>query len=157
MTHSALESKESAMKRHVLGLVVASALATAYVGAQSSTAPPTTPPQQQQQEEQKQQQPEVTVTGCVIQGSAPTVFILDNARTNPEDRNEKGKTYVLVASAEDLRLGTHLNQEVRVTGLAEDKTAPVPPPGQKVAEKDLPKFTAKSVTMVADRCTTAGR
>jgi hypothetical protein len=33
------------------------------------------------------------------------------------------------------------------------KTAPTPPAGQKVAEKDLPKFSAKMVTTVSDRCT----
>ena len=149
------------MKRHVLGLVVGSAMATAMVAAQGTTPPPPppNPPQQQQQPAAPQQtaDKDVIVTGCVLQGSAPTVFILDNARVDPEDRNEKSRTYVLVASAEDLMLRSHLNHEVRVTGLAELKTVPVPPPGQKVAEKDLPKFTAKAITMVADRCTSAPR
>jgi hypothetical protein len=129
------------MKGIVLSVVVGSVLATANVAAQSTPAQEVPKPT------------EVTVTGCVIQGSAPTVFILDNARLDPQDRNEKSRTYVLLASTEDLRLRTHLNHEVRVTGLAEVKAVPVPPPGQKVAEKDLPKFTAKTITMVADRCT----
>jgi hypothetical protein len=51
-------------------------------------------------------------------------------------------------------LSNHLNKEVTVTGEAELKTPPTPPAGQKVQEKDLPKFTAKAVSVVADRCTT---
>jgi hypothetical protein len=35
--------------------------------------------------------------------------------------------------------------------------AAAPPAGQKVAEKDLSHFTAKTVTLVADRCTSAPR
>jgi hypothetical protein len=156
------------MKREVILLVVGAALATAVVSAQG-TAPPPPPPTQQQQTQQTPptppaqpaqadaKAPEVVVQGCVIQGSAPTVFILDNARVDPEDKNEKANTYVLISSSEDLSLRAHLNHEVKVTGLAEVKSVPVPPPGQKVAEKDLPKFTAKAITMVADRCTTGAR
>ncbi len=136
------------MKRHVLSVIVASVFATGLVAAQGSTQQP--PPQPQ-----TQKAPEATITGCVIQGSSPTVFILEAARTNPQDRNEKVKTYVLVAGTEDLNLKNHLNHEVRVTGVAESKTPPTPPAGQKVLEKDLPTLTAQSVTMVADRCTTS--
>jgi hypothetical protein len=138
------------MKRHVLSAIVASVFATGLVAAQGAGQQPPTPPQQQ-----TQKAPEATITGCIIQGSSPTVFILEAARTNPEDRNEKTKTYLLVSGTEDLNFKNHLNHEVRVTGLAESKTPPTPPAGQKVAEKDLPKLTAKSVTMVADRCTTS--
>ncbi|HZL96589.1 MAG TPA: hypothetical protein VFB99_23235 [Vicinamibacterales bacterium] len=137
------------MKRHVLSVIVASVFATGLVAAQGAgSAPPQQPPQ-------TQKAPEATITGCVIQGSSPTVFILEAARVNPQDRNEKVKTYVLVAGTEDLQFKAHLNHEVRVTGVAESTTPPTPPAGQKVAEKDLPKLTAQSVTMVADRCTTS--
>jgi len=138
------------MKRQVLSVIAGSLFATALVAAQSAQ-PQTAQPQQ------TQRAPEAVVTGCVIQGSSATVFILDSARTNPQDRNEKAKTYLLVAGTEDLQFKDHLNHEVRVTGVAENKTPPTPPAGQKVAEKDLPKLTAQSVTMVADRCTTDAR
>ena len=140
------------MKRQVLSVIVASVFATALVAAQGAGAQQ---PPAQNPPAQAQKAPETTITGCVIQGSSPTVFILETARLNPQDRNEKAKTYVLVAGTEDLNLKNHLNHEVRVTGMAESKTPPTPPAGQKVAEKDLPKLTAKSVTMVADRCTTS--
>jgi hypothetical protein len=137
------------MKRHVLSVIVATVFATGLVAAQGSgSAPPQQPPQ-------TQKAPEATITGCVIQGSSPTVFILEAARVNPQDRNEKVQTYLLVSGTEDLQFKAHLNHEVRVTGVAESKTPPTPPAGQKVAEKDLPKLTAQSVTMVADRCTTS--
>ena len=136
------------MKRQVFSVIVATVFATGLIAAQGSGQQ--TPPQQQQQ----QKAPEVTITGCLLQGSSPTVFLFEGARTNPQDRNEKTKTYLLVAGTEDLKFNSHLNHEVRITGVAEAKTVPVPPAGQKVAEKDLPKLTVQSVTMVADRCTT---
>jgi hypothetical protein len=135
------------MKRHVLSVIVASVFATGLVAAQTAGSA--------QQPAQSQKAPETAITGCVIQGSSPTVFILDAARMNPQDQNEKAKTYLLVAASEDLAFNKHLNHEVRVTGIAEAKNPPTPPAGQKVAEKDLPKLTAQSVTMVADRCTTS--
>src|SRR6185295_6941605 len=97
------------MKRTAMGLFVGVALATGVVAAQSSSTsqqpPQQQPPQQQQQQPPQQQQkdkPDVTLTGCLSQGSSPTVFILDNAKLNVEDRGEKGKIFVLVAGTEHL-------------------------------------------------------
>jgi hypothetical protein len=101
--------------------------------------------------------PDVTFTGCLIQGSAPTSFILDRARIDPQSRTEKARTFVVVASAEDLNLAQHVNHEVTVMGQAEAKTAPEPQPGKKVDEKDLPKLQAKSLTMVSDTCTAVAK
>ena len=136
------------MKRFVIASIASLTLAVAAVSAQD--------PQQNPASDQKTPPP-VTLQGCVIQGSGPTVFILDNARVKPEDKTEKGKQYVIVAGTEDLQLNKHVNHEVTITGSAEAKVAPAPPPGQAVAEKDLPKLTAKSVVMVSDRCATATR
>lgn len=132
------------------------ALATSIAVAQSAPPQQTTPPPTQQatppQTPQTQKAPEVTLTGCVIQGSAPSIYLFSGAKKNPDDPKEVGVTYMLVADSEDLNFKPHLNHSVRLTGLAEQKTPPVPPPGGKVAEKDLLKFTAKSATMVSDRC-----
>jgi len=136
------------MKRNVIGTLVGFVAASALALAQSTT-PPQTPATPQQPAASK----DITITGCVTQGSSPTVFVLDNARQKPEDRSEKAASFILVASGEDLNFKTYLNQEVQVTGAPEMKTAPTPPAGQKVAEKDLPKFSAKMVTTVSDRCT----
>ena len=143
------------MKKNVFGVIVGSLLAAATIAAQGQTGQQQPPPQQAQPQQQPQEKPkDVTVTGCVIQGSSPTVFLLDAARFNPTSKEEKARTYLIVAGTEDLMLGNHLNKEVTITGDAEVKTPPTPPAGQKVQERDLPKITAKSVAVVADRCTT---
>ena len=136
------------MKRNVIGTLVGFVAASALALAQGTT-PPQTPATPQQPASK-----EITITGCVTQGSSPTVFLLDNARQKPEDRTEKAWSFILVAAAEDLNFKTYLNQEVQVTGSPEMKAVPAPPAGQKIAEKDLPKFSAKMVTTVSDRCTT---
>lgn len=148
------------MKRNLLGMLVAIALATPLVAAQQQqTAPPQTPPAQAAapaaQDPEKTNPKDITLTGCVIQGSAPTVFLLDNARINTQDPSEKGRTFVIAEATQDLNVKAHLDHEVTITGKAEDKTPPTPKPGEKVDEKDLPKLQASSLTMVADRCTTA--
>jgi hypothetical protein len=135
------------MKRLVISMLGSLAVATTLVAAQNQPKPQTPP----------NNPSDVTLTGCVTQGSSPTVFLLGNARMNAHDTNEKGKDYVLVAATEDLSFKTHLNHEVTVTGNAEMKAAVIPPAGQKANEKDLPKLTAKSVTEVADTCTMASR
>lgn len=136
------------MKRFVISMLGSLAVATTLVAAQNQPKPAAP----------AQNNPgDVTITGCVTQGSSPTVFLLGNARMNARDTNEKGKDYILVAASEDLSLKTHLNHEVTVTGNAEMKAAPMPPAGQKVQEKDLPKLTAKSITEVADTCTASSR
>lgn len=136
------------MKRVLVASIASLALAVAVVSARQD-------PQDPSKDQQKT--PDVTLQGCVSQGSGPTVFILNNARVRPDDKNEKSKSYVIVAGAEDLALVKHVNHEVTITGSAEAKVAPVPPPGQTVAEKDLPRLTAKTVTMVSDRCTAESR
>jgi hypothetical protein len=135
--------KERSMKARFLGLMASVILGSTLVAAQATTPPQTQP---------KTQVPEVTLVGCIVQGSAPTIFILENAKKDPANPNEKGMTYFLVAAAEDLTFRPHLNHEVRLTGTLEQRTPPIPPPGEKVPEKDLIKFSAKSATMVADRC-----
>jgi hypothetical protein len=136
------------MKRTVVGLCLSLAFATVMVAAQ------TTPPPAQDQ----QKTPDQSLTGCLTQGSGPTVFILDNARRNASDRAEKGARYLIVEAGEDLGLKSHLNHEVTVTGAPEAKMLTTPPAaGQKPIEKDLPKFSVKTVTEIADRCMTAPR
>lgn len=113
--------------------------------------------QQQQQPDPQSQKPatqEVTLTGCLVQGSVPTVFLFDNAKKDPANKEEKGVKYFVVVGTEDLNLRNHLNHEVRIVGIWDGKVAPAT---GKVEEKDLPRFTAKSVTMVADTCTASVR
>jgi hypothetical protein len=138
------------MKRQVLGVLASVMAASALIAAQSGTTPPA-------QSGAAKPSSDVTVTGCLTQGSSPAVFILDNARQKPEDKTEKAQSWVIVAAAEDLPFAANLNHEVSVTGAADAKVATPAPAGQKATEKDMPRFSAKSITLVADRCTSATR
>jgi hypothetical protein len=133
------------MKRQVVGVLASVLAASALIAAQTGTTPP--------QSATAKPSSDVTVTGCLTQGSSPAVFILDNARQKPDDKTEKAQSYVVVAAAEDLPFAANLNHEVSVTGSADAKVATPAPAGQKASEKDMPRFTAKNVTLVADRCT----
>jgi len=113
-----------------------------------------TPPSDPQVQTQKPATEEITLTGCLIQGTTPTVFIFDKARKDPKSPTEKSVKYVVVPNAADLNLRPHLNHEVQIVGVWDGRTAPAT---DKVEEKDLPRFTAKSVTMVSDTCTPAAR
>ena len=140
-----------------LAAVLAITLGTAATQASQTTQ--ATPPTQAT--DQKKQPPEVILTGCIVQGSSPTVFIFDNAKKDPNNATEKGVRYLLASVVEDVDLRTHLNHEVRIVGEVDVKvsadpvTAPPVPPVPPVPpdpEKTLPKLTAKSVTMVSDTC-----
>lgn len=132
------------MKRQILGVIIGTSLATALVAAQGAQTPPAAAPQGDKMKD-------VTLTGCLVQGSAPAIFLLEDAKANPEDKDEKGKTYFLSAAVPDLK--ANLNKEVRIIGQAETKEPPAPPAGQKVQEQDLPKLSVKTIAAVADRCT----
>jgi hypothetical protein len=133
------------MKRF-FGASIASLALAVTVAAQ-------TPAQDPSKDQQKV--PDVTLQGCVTQGSGPTVFILNNARVRPDDKNEKSKSFVIVAGAEDLALQKHLNHEVTITGPAEAKVAPVPPPGQTVAAREG-RVPARAVYRTEPPCDEGG-
>ena len=100
---------------------------------------------------------EVVLTGCIVQGSSPSLFIFDNAKKDPTSEVEKGNRYLLTFTVEDLR--AHLNHQVRVTAevdlrvsaMPERRPTPSDPPGA-AGERTLPRLIVKSVTMVSDRC-----
>ena len=151
------------MKTFITTLGVCFAIgAGASAMQQQQTAPPPPPTQQQatppalppEAQTQKPATEEIILTGCMVQGSTPAVFLFDNARKDPKSPTEKPVKYVLVAGSEDLKFPAHLNHEVRIVGVWDGRTAPAT---GKVEEKDLPRFTAKSVTMVADTCTPMAR
>jgi hypothetical protein len=124
------------MKRRLMYLSAAF-VAAAGLGAAQGVVKPDAPP-------------DLMLTGCMTRGSTPTIFILDNAKHLPDDPSEKGKVYLLVANAEEGFLARQVNHEVTVTGVADDKPAPLA--GKKFVEKDLPTFTAKTVALVAEKC-----
>jgi hypothetical protein len=138
------------MKKLITTLAVCLTVGAGASAMQQQQANPPDP----QAQTQKPATQELTLTGCLIQGTAPTVFIFDNAKKDPKSPTEKAVKYVVVASTEDINLRPHLNHEVQIVGVWDGRTAPAT---GKVEEKDLPRFTAKVVTMVADTCTAAAR
>ena len=103
-----LQRKDRFMKRQALAFVASLACAGALVAAQSAPPPPQTPADPAQKPQ------EISLTGCLTQGSAPNVFILENAKVKPEDQNEKGATFVLVASKAEMSFKPHLNHSVKM-------------------------------------------
>ena len=140
-------------------VVVAATLGAAVTQA---TQVPQTAPSTQAAQDQKKVPPDVTLTGCIIQGSSPTVFILDNAKLDPASTTEKGVRYLVAGVSEDVDVRGHLNKQVRIVGEVDAKVSADPvtvPPVPQVTpptdpEKSLSKLKAKSVTMVSDTCAT---
>jgi hypothetical protein len=151
------------MKHRIVILGAAFAFSASLVATAAQTQQQTPPTQQQQQQQQppqttppdqqKVRTEDITLTGCVIQGSSPTVFLFENARLNPANRDEKVRSYVLLTGTEDLQLRPHLNHQVMLVGKGEIKVLPTLKPGEKYKEVDLPRFTITRVTEVSPTCT----
>jgi hypothetical protein len=133
------------MKRHTIavfvGLVGAAALVSAQAAAQSAQRPQTVKPV------------EITVTGCLVQGSTPTIFVLDKAKKDPASRTERAVSYVVINQIEDMDLTQFLNHQVLVTGTPDLRVTPERPR----SEKELPTFTATAIADVSDTCAEPGR
>jgi hypothetical protein len=149
------------MKGNVFAIFGSLVLAGSFVAAQD---PPDRPPaprdpapqaSSQAQEAAKESSEEMTLTGCLLQGSGPTVFILENAKLSTDPKNAKGRSYVLEISAPQDKISTVLNRSVRIVGIvAEPKVASHAPAGsgQKRNESDLPRLTAKRITPSSETC-----
>jgi hypothetical protein len=128
------------MKRTVFAVTTSVLLAGTLALAQSQdpqtprdSQEPQTSPSATQPSSQDKRDADVRLTGCLIQGSSPTVFILDNARVSAAAKTDEGKKYVVVMSdASGLR--NQLNRQVTVTGMTVDTSGPASPsttsPGQ---------------------------
>ena len=148
------------MKNVVSALAVTFAIATsaAVLSAQQNPPPPPPPPAAEQTPpaQTPATTPDVKVTGCLVQGSGPTVFIVENAKKDSKSATEKGVSYMVVSTLADVNLRDHLNHQVEISGKADPKPAPVTG-AAKIEEKDLPKLTVKSVTLVSNTCSAPTR
>lgn len=90
--------------------------------------------------------------GCLIQGSSPTTFILENAKSSAS-ADAKAQSYVVQIQAQPDQIKSILNAHVEVTGTADKVDASAE---GKRDEKDLPKLTAKRVTRLAETCPATG-
>lgn len=129
------------MKRQITGVLASVAAAVCLVVVNVAA-----------QEAQTKKPAEVTLTGCLVQGSTPAVFLLDKAKQDPSSQTEQAKSYVVINKVEDVDLTKMLNHQVRVRGTAGPAVPTNPAP-----EKSLPTLTASAVASVADTCATPGR
>ena len=150
------------MRRALIGSVTALLFSAGLAAQATSQQPPPTPPQTQSnpttpQTPQDQKAAEVTLVGCVVQGTSASVYIFENA-VDPTVKESKPQTFKLASSGEEMDFQSHLNHKVQLVGSLTPRTPPAPPAaGQKIAEKDLQVFTVKTVTPVATTCSAAGQ
>jgi hypothetical protein len=137
-----------------IGVCCAVGLNMATVLAQQTPPPPTAKPPLQTSA--KSTEAEITVTGCLVQGSGASVFILQNAKRDPVSATEKAARYVVVPATEDLVLKAHLNHQVRILGVPDGRPQPTTQAGATVDEKLVPALNAKSLTMVSASCGAGG-
>jgi hypothetical protein len=155
--------EEHNMTRTFFGVVASLALAGSLVVAQDQQPESRPQPSPEQRapmpplpQSGEQKAPDMTLTGCLVQGSSPTVFLLENAKTATDPATSPGKSYVLQigpGSAVDLK--SHLNHQVRVVGTSAMTGPPAPGPSGGSDEKTMAKLSARTVTMVADTCPTS--
>lgn len=129
------------MKPFISALAVCLVAGTASSGAQ----------QQQQQTPPPPERPEITVTGCLAQGSMPSVFILENAKSSSGTTQETSMRYIVLAESKAVDLLKHVNNEVQLKGSPEGV---IPPPEKQRDEKTLPKLRATALLLVSNTCAT---
>jgi hypothetical protein len=149
------------MKRHVLSVIASVIVAGTLVGAQNAPAqdqppaprPAPAPPAPAAQAPAPAASPsqdspdDATLKGCLIQGSGPTTFVLENAKLATDAADAKGKSYVVEISAQPDQIKSILNSHVQIVGKAEKESGD---------DKDMPKLTAKRITRLAATCPASG-
>jgi hypothetical protein len=130
------------MKSLISALAVCLVAGAVSAGAQQQQqTPPPQPPEQ----------PQITLSGCLTQGSMPSIFILENAKPATGTTQETGTRYLVVTETKDIDLLAHLNHEVQLTGASEGV---IPPPEKPAEEKDLPKLRVRALEMLSNTCAT---
>ena len=165
------------MRRDLYSLLAALAVAGTFVSAQSpapaSQDPAVTVQVQQPAASSASESKDTTLVGCLVQGSGPNVFIIENAKASSASASDKGQSYVLAVApgSTSVDFRTQLNKQVRIVGMTEGGTVTVAPAAGasrstttvetptasvRIEEKDMPKFSAKTVARVGDTCVTVG-
>jgi hypothetical protein len=137
------------MKRSGLYALTFAVLLSGAAAAQTRPPTPTRPPQPPAQTAPAVR--EMTVVGCIAKGSRPNSYLIDRA-VDRTKKNDPPRTFRIQPLMEDPDFETDVNAWVELTGTAELKPVPPPPPGRKIDETALPIFTVKSFQRVADTC-----
>ena len=92
-----------------------------------------------------------TLTGCLRQGSAKSVFLLRGAT---EAGGQGGaRDYLLVSVPADLELSAALNHQVAIVGeVHQASDGPEPPPGANTVEKALRRLAVQTMTEIEASC-----
>jgi hypothetical protein len=133
----------------ILGAIALSSFVATAAVAQNAPPPQTTRPQTQQPPQTAPQPPEVTLHGCVVQGTTPGIYLLRNA-IDPTKKGDTPKIYRLTAQIEDPDWMSVTNKQVTMTGIPGVK--PQPKPGEKINEEELPTFSVSKFEALADTC-----
>src|SRR4026209_3020154 len=158
------------MKRNVLSVMASFIIAGTLVGAQNAPAQDQAPaPQAPASAASAPQAPapgaagpsqaspdDTTLKGCLIQGSGPTTFILENAKLSSDAADVKGKSYVVEISAQPDQIKSIINTHVQIVGTAAKDSSASSADEKKRDEKDLPTLTAKRITRLAATCPASG-
>lgn len=163
------------MRRDLYSLLAAMAVAGTFVSAQSpapaSQDPAVTVQVQQPAASSSAEEKDTTLVGCLVQGSGPNVFIIENAKASSAAASDKGKSYVLAVApgAQSVDFRTQLNRQVRIVGMTEggavtvsagaarpSTTVETPSATVKIEEKDMAKFSTRTIARVGDTCVTVG-
>ena len=155
------------MKRNVLSVMASLLIAGTLVAAQDAPAQDQAPPPPAPASAPQAPAPgaagpsqaspdDTTLKGCLIQGSGPTTFILENAKLSSDAADAKGKNYVVEISAQPDQIKSIINSHVQIVGTAAKDSSASSADEKKRDEKDLPKLTAKRITRLAATCTASG-
>lgn len=137
------------MTHRVVSSLVLVVAWTSMIMAQGS--PPKLPAEPPKDTVPPAAQQELTVTGCVVEGTDAGVYILTNVVARPETKDVP-ETFRLVSGGEDLDFTLHNNHQVQAMGRAEMKPPPEPAPTGHIDPRDLPTLAVKSIRSIADRC-----
>ena len=69
---------------------------------------------------------EVSLAGCLVQGSGPSVFILENVTADPRDSAEKGQNYLLTSGSMSISFSQRLNSSPARSGPNESHGVALP-------------------------------
>ena len=121
------------MKRTIFSVLASFIIAGTLVGAQDAPAqdrpasapqaPASQAPAPAAASQSQDSADDMTLKGCLIQGSSPTTFILDNATPATAAAGAKGQRYVVEISAQPDQIKSILNSHVQIVATADAKAA----------------------------------
>ena len=112
----------------------------------------------------REREEEVTVTGCLVEGSGPNVYILQTQPIGTAESSDQTVSYVVTAASDAPKIDfrSEVNRAVRLTGARSGEAASAIDGAQRapdtstnleVKELEMPKLSVKRLARIGDRCT----